>query len=353
MRLASVFAAAAVFVSAGRAHGQCSFLDPQDARYGEVSLNGGIHTADGGFDVLSDGRIVAQVSKDVNLYASDGTFIRTLTSWDHSGWGSFVRVDPTETTVWFGYTGNGAMGHIRTIPLSADNGSYTDVARFDGNLDLEFSGGVAYVAGLNAPLDGAEAFHGIWRLDTSGSNAHDCLVNIGGSATGCAFDNEGRLLAGTYDSAHVAKQGLAGFDWPTWSAMIDADPTVSDSWITLSESDMLTLVDGGLRDVTVDEADNVLFNENGFDVGTSHVCLIEHGKDYSGYGDYQHDILGTGNGDWGNWLTCMDAGGDVLAGGRGYTGDFFSMAIGYVSIPEPATLALMGLSGFMLIRRRR
>ncbi len=349
-----------VFAGSSLTLGECRFLNPKLSGYGEISLNGESDTADGGFDVLSDGRIVAQVGQNVNLYAADGAFTRTLTTWSDSGYGSFVRMDPTETTVWFGKTNIGTDDYIRTIPLAASGGTYTPVAMLSSNFDLEFAqvGGEwkPFAAGLNAVWGGGtNDVTGIWRLDTSGNDVHDCIVELGGNSTGLAFDSAGNLLPGVYNSSHVSDQGMAKFLQATWQAKIDTDPTQGDSYITLTDGDMLTYARGGLYDVTVDDVGNILFDTNNYDISLSEVCVIETGKDYSGYGDYKYDVMATGDASvtWWNWLTQMDANGNVLEDGRGYLTDSASGGVvGYV--PEPATMCLLAVGGIgVLLRRRR
>ena len=338
----------AVAVWTGSAAAQCSFLNPKYSTYGDIPLSGATDTA--GFDVLGDGRIVAQVGKDVNLYGADGSFVRTLTSWTDDGFGSFVRVDPSETTVWFGYTAAvGASGTVRTIPLAADNGAYADVAGMGGNFDLEFYGGQVYASGLNGLWSGAmNDATGIWLLDTSGSDQHDLVLEVGGNASGFAFDSTGRLLAGVYSST-LANTGVLGYDAAVWQGMIDADVTVLDNYLTAANAALITEAPG-LYDVTVDAGDNVFFNYNGVETG---LAIIEDGKDYSSYGSNAYDLVATGDSSvtfW-NWLTTLDAEGDFFAGGRTYVADFAAGGVvGYV--PEPATMALLGLAGLLWRRKR-
>ncbi len=333
-----------VFAGNSLTLGECSFLNPKLPGYGDVNLAGGTHQADGGFDVLADGRIVAQVGKSVNLYAADGAYVRTLTSWSSDsdgGWGSFVRLDPAGTTVWFGKTVSGNTNdRIRTIPLSADNGTYTNVAVFASNFDLEF----AQIAGQFKPIvSGTNSTdwndpNCVWLLDTSGADNHDKLVELAGNSAGIAFDSGGSLWCGTlYESADYLYQ-IASTKW---------QGGIGAGNLTLADliGDEVTSVDGTFYDIAVDDSDNVIFTLNNNSNWDSTICALENGQ-------MSYDVLGTGTKvSYYNWFTQVAGAGDVFDGGRGYLTDYTSMPIGYV--PEPATMCLLALGGLALLKRRR
>lgn len=318
------------------------------ATVGESPLAGGAVQATGGFDVLADGSIVAQVNNDVNLYNAGGSLVRTISSWTETGgwYGAFTRVNPAADTVYFGITGSGAAGNIYSAPLSSNGATATLVANLDGCFDLEFYGSDIFVAGLNTPWGGGTSdVTGIWRLDTSGNNQHDGIAQIGGNSAGLAFDSQGRLLAGVYNSTQTSTQGVAAIDYSTWSSYQQVFGQGTDTLYAIDDDDLLASTTSGLWDVTVDAADNVLFNANGWSAGDSFIGIVEAGKAYA-QGDY--DVLATGDPEgWGNWFTQMDVAGNVLSGGKAYTGDFYNMPLGWASVPEPSAIVLLGVAGLV------
>ncbi len=294
----------------------------------------------GGFDVLANGQVVTQMGADARLYDADGTFIRTIaTRPDATGYGSFVRVDPTGTTVYFGKTG-GDGDYIYAAALSDVNGTASEVAELTGNFDMEF----AQVSSVWTPF--ATGLHtgistGVWLVDLTGADQHDLITEIGGYSSGLAFDSNGRLLVGSYNSGTVS-DGIVAYDAVDWQAWIGPANDVADA------SDLLTLTEASVYDIAVDDADNVAFNMNG---ASSSVAWIEDGKDYSGYGGFDYDFAFA---EANHWLTQADATGDLSVKGKIYTGDFYNSEVGTVETPEPASILLVSAAGVLLgVARRR
>lgn len=305
----------------------------------------GLGFSPSGFDVLSDGRMVAVNGSEVILYAADGTQEKKLTEFA-GGYGAWVRADPVEATVWFGYTTSGNVDdRIYTVPLSADfslGDQKVHQATMPGNFDAEFAsiGGQdkLLVAGTNS-TDWADP-HCIWLLDTSGADSHDKLVELGGWSVGFAVDGDNDLI-----STSAVTNTMYQFAQADWLAGVGGT--------NLTTADGVGLADlvGGNYDISVDDGGNIFFNINGAEC---ELAIIEVGKDYSGYGVNKYDVIAQGDGAFGNWFSNVDAEGDLvdwLTPGRGYTGDFYHADVCY--IPEPGTFCLLGLAlGVGACRRR-
>lgn len=337
----AVCAAGVVLVIAGGAgYADSANLTPKKAWMGDFGLG----MTPSGFDVLSDGRMVAIDGTNVNLYAADGSFAKKLTEFA-SGYGAWVRVDPDEQNAWFGYTTSGnADDRIYSVPLSADFGQADEKvhqATLPGNYDAEFAliGGQdrLLVAGLNS-TDWMDP-HAIWLLNTSGSNNHDMLVELGGWSVGFAVD-----LGNNIVSTSALTNTMYRFDEADWLTAVGVGA------LTTADGAVLADLAGGNSDIAVDDAGNIFFNMDG---ATAELAIIEFGKDYSGYGPQAYDVIAQGDGLFGNYFTNVDAEGDLIDGltpGRGYTADFFYADVCYV--PEPGMFALVAIALAGGLRRR-
>lgn len=334
-------AGAVLVITSGVGYADSANLTPKKAWMGDFGLG----MTPSGFDVLSDGRMVAIDGTDVNLYAADGSLEKKLTEFA-SGYGAWVRVDPDEQTAWFGHTTNGNTDdRIYSVPLSADF-SQTDEkvhqATLPGNYEAEFASiagqDTLLVAGLNSS-DWMDP-HAIWLLDTSGSNNHDMLVELGGWSVGFAVD-----LGNNIVSTSALTNTMYRFEEADWLTAVGVGA------LTTADGSALADLAAGNGDVAVDDAGNIFFNMNG---AASELAIIEAGKDYSGYGPQAYDVIAEGDGLYGNYFTNVDAEGDLvdwLTPGRGYTADFYYTDVCYV--PEPGTLGLMALALVSNVIRRR
>ncbi|MBN1435623.1 MAG: PEP-CTERM sorting domain-containing protein [Sedimentisphaerales bacterium] len=301
-----------------------------------------------GYDVQGD-NVIAWINDYVNggslkLMNTSGTVISDLgtpAGYDY-GWNNFVRLDPSGDSVWVGMSVDGNTDdRIYQVDLATQSWAYK--ATMAGNFEMEFSGGNAYVTGLNSTswLDPTS----IWLLDTSGSNDHDCIAAIGGYSAGFAFDSAGNVY---YATNGLADNALISFSAAQVAAAVGA------SSMDINDATILSDLLGGGYDTTVDEADNVICNANysGSDTEPeSHYVAMWNGNVGSGT---NYDVLATAQGPWGDWISLIDSQGNVTVDGSIYQADFYYNGIAELSaVPEPITVTLLLLGSGMLIRKRR
>lgn len=237
------------------------------------------------------------------------------------GWNNFVKLDPSGDSAWVGFSVFGNTDD-RIYQVDFATGTWTYRATMAGNFELEFSGGNPYVSGLNSTSWSDPS--SIWLLDVSGNDNHDLIASIGGYSAGFAFDSSGNL--------YYATNGLSGnvLIWYTAGQIANA---VETGGLSFSEAAKLSDINGGAYDSDVDDADNVLFSANG-------ICSYTAIWDGTVGSGTNYDVIGTGNGQWGNWFCFVDSQGDVTTGGSLYQSDYYFNGIAEVSVPESALLML-------------
>lgn len=235
------------------------------------------------------------------------------------GWNNFVKLDPSGDSAWAGFSVFGNTDdRIYQVDLATGTWSYR--ATMAGNFELEFFGGEPYVSGLNSTNWSDPS--SIWLLDVSGNNNHELIASIGGYSAGFAFDSSGNL--------YYATNGLSDNVLIRYTATQIAD-AVETGGLGFSDAALLSDIDGGAYDTDVDDADNVLFSAN----GTYSYTAIWDGAAGSGT---NYELIGTGNGQWGNWFCFVDSQGDVSTGGSLYQSDYFFNGIAEICVPESALL---------------
>ena len=235
------------------------------------------------------------------------------------GWNNFVKLDPSGDSVWVGFSVFGSTDD-RIYQVDFATGTWSYRATMAGNFELEFSGGNPYVSGLNStnwsdPLC-------IWLLDVSGNNNHDLIALIGGYSAGFAFDSSGNL--------YYATNGFSGNVLIRYTATQIAGAVGAGS-LSFFDATRLSDIDGGAYDTDVDDADNILFSAN----GTCSYTAIWDGAAGSGT---NYELIGSGNGQWGNWFCFVDSQGDVTTGGSLYQSDYYFNGIAEVAVPESELL---------------
>ena len=291
--------------------GQSKWLTPND---GYVSN-----------DIISDKAFSCHDILGNNLYAidSDGLYCYDLTTMqqtknfgkspDYNGWVSFVTADPDGTKIWVGYTKSG-LTDDRIYSVDITTGTWTHVATFPGNFDMECYDGNYYVSGLNTEgWDGVNDINCISLLDLSGNNEHKKLIEIGGNSTGLAIDATGNVYNAKYDPTGSTSM----YQWSTASVKAVIDAT-DGSFLTLEDGTEITSIPGnGPYDCTVDDAGNMIFNCNDF-TGKSFIARW-NGNTGS---EQNYEILGTYGGSSFAWFSMVQATGDVTADGTAYMINF-------------------------------
>lgn len=273
-----------------------------------------------------------------SLKVLDNTSGTVVSDWGtpvgYSGWNSFVRSDGADGA----YVGFTVSGNTDDRIYRVDSsGTWSHVATMAGNYDMELYGGNAYVSGLNS-TNWSDP-NSIWLLDQSGSNNHDLIVQMSGNSAGLAFDGSGNAYYASYDNLLYR-----------WDASAIAGASGA-SHLTYADGTKLADLELGAYDITVDAAGNIIFNGNG---------AYAYNAMWNGIaGDgYNYDYIGIANGPYGDWLSFLDAEGDVTAVGGGalYQADFYYMGIAEINaVPVPTAVWLLGsgLLGLVGIRRRK
>jgi hypothetical protein len=273
---------------------------------------------------------------------------------------SFVKKDPSANALWVGFTTDDGSGDDRIYQYDLTNSAWDHKATLPGNFDIDFSSGNVFVSATNDT--GFTGTSKIWLLDTTGTDAHDQIADIGGYSAGLAFDSSGNLLyatSGLVDGLGTDDNKILRYTAQQVSSAIGATA------LLFNDADILADIAGGAYDTAVDEADNILFSANSFSTGASYAGIWnETTMDY--------DLIGTGAGPLGDWFSMIDAEGDITGRGSFFQVDgaaaWFEVPPGsgnwvseraytgiaeITTVPEPTTLALLGWGGFWLKRRRK
>ena len=271
-------------------------------------------------DIQSDS--LYAIAQDGHLYSYD---LNTLTQVNDYGTApssymgafvSFITADLNGMRIWVGYT-SVDLKDDRIYKIDITTKTWTHMATLPGNFDMEISNGYYFVSGLNKEgWDGVNDVNAISILDTTGSNAHKKIIEIGGNSTGLALDNEGNIYNAKYDPANTETYM---YRWKADSIQKIIDATDS-SFLTLSSGTLITAMpNNGPYDCDVDQAGNLIFNCNDF-AGGSFLALWD-GKANS---DHNYKKIGTYGGDSFAWFSMVKATGDIHNGGKIYMINFGS-----------------------------
>ncbi|WDP90897.1 MAG: VPLPA-CTERM sorting domain-containing protein [Desulfobacter sp.] len=287
----------------------------------------------GGYDV-SGATVYGWANNTLKIMnKNNGAVISDLGTPDnYTGYNSFVRLDPTGTSSWVGFTVEGNVDD-RIYQVDHATGTWTQMATMAGNFDMDFSNGNAYVSGLNS-TDWSDPTS-IWRLDTSGADNHDKIVEMSGNSAGLAFDAAGNAYYASYDGGGLYR----------WAAA-DIAGAAGAGNLNYTDGTKLTDLELGAYDVDVDDAGNVIFNGNG---GYSFTA-VWNGTEGDGT---NYDYIGIGPGS--HWFSFIDSEGDVTKDGSLYQADFYNNGIAEAKpVPVPAAVWLLGtgLAALAGIRRK-
>jgi hypothetical protein len=210
----------------------------------------------------------------------------------------------------------------------------------------DFYNGDLYISGLREPWTGGYDSTYVSLFDFSGNGYHDALIETGGASAGVSLDNDGNV----YYAAFTTTGDTALVRWTAAqvaSVVNDLAGGHDDTYLTVDDGEILSLLPGGGNGITVDDDGNVYVTVNDLSTGDGYLLMWDG---TSGAGD-NYIAIAEGSMYPYQWLGPLDTDGDSIYG---------SMAWGAViteitPVPVPAAVWLLasGLLGLVGIRRRR
>jgi MYXO-CTERM domain-containing protein len=298
---------------------------------------------------MQSGKMV-YTGHSLDLYARDGSFVKTVSTDSSNGYPSFVAAsgnvvngnDYSGIDVYVGHSDRTGDSIDRVVGgLGASTGADEKVMTLRGNWAMSFAPDGSAYAMYN---DGANK---IARVNLQAGTAQT-VVATGGYSGGFDLAPNGDLYFSTYwmDPAR-----------PDEVLRLTAGQLAGALPLDLSAAQVVAQLPAGMGGgpVAVDKAGDVVFAMNDMTTYSSGLlACIYAGKDYSGL-PTGYDVLAAGN----TWLWQVDTAGDVSQSGSVSLDDAAFVSgdgtpISYV--PEPVSallLAGLGLAGVLRRRRRR
>ncbi len=167
---------------------------------------------------------------------------------------TFLNISTDGTSLWAGFSDLPNVD-ARIYQVDVATGAWELKAMMPSSHDLAFWNDLILVSGLNsADLMTPNA---VFILDTTGSNQHRKIVDVGGSMAGMAVDLQGNLCLGTSSSGDPnALYRIHSADLTTIVETPAAPP------LQLSVAEKLCDLPMGVYDCEVDQGGNVLFTMN-------------------------------------------------------------------------------------------
>lgn len=249
---------------------------------------------------------------DSLLYGNDGDTIRCLNintgeeinkygkPSNYTSWASFLTMSPDGAEIWAGFTNSGNIDD-RIYSINVETGVWDLQARLSGNFDLEFLNDSILVSGLNSS-DWTDPTS-IFVLDTTGSDNHRKIIEMGGSSAGLATDKNGNVYYGTY--FYYTTDPNAIYRWDS-ADVAAAMASLGADTLKLEDATKLTDLYTGAYDCEVDEGGNLLFNSNSY--SSDKVLAVWNGISGDGY-NFDTLAVATGGADW---ITMIKSQGDVM-----------------------------------------
>lgn len=208
--------------------------------------------------------------------------------------------------------------------------------------------GDLYISGLREPWTGGYDNTFVSLYDFSHLHAHDALIEVGGASAHVALDNQGNVYYGKFEPAGTA----ALYRWTADQVAGVVDDLAGgaiDTYLTLDDGQKLADLEGGANGLAVDDAGNIFFTFNG---ASSSLCMWD-----GTIGDgFNYDVIATLDPSQSfGWFGPLAIEGNFLEGAPLYGSYSYGGPITEITanVPEPATIAVLGLGGFFLRRRKK
>ncbi len=167
---------------------------------------------------------------------------------------AFLTLADDGNTLWAGFTSLYNTDD-RIYALDMDNNEWNFVANFPANHDLILLNEHILVSGLNS--DDWNQPSSVFLLDTTGSDMHRKIIEVGGSTAGLAADAQGNVYYATY---YFEQENIL-YRWSSEDVMSTIDDPDAQP-LAIEDAEVLSALPDGVYDCHVDKGGNLLMTIN-------------------------------------------------------------------------------------------